>query len=674
MKQNKKEIKRLSFYIICLIGIALVIQLIYLQCLAPPQLGWWNYYAWRISKGDLLYKDIFCFLQPYYVWIMSFLYQFFGNKLFLYQVVGLVLRSLELTMVFFTLRRFTSDKISFFSTLFGLIITVSYLSDFPLDCNQLIRFYTVGSAFMLIQAISIQSIKKQYIFLALSGFFCGMFLMSKQTAIGLIFFASLGIFLLYFKREGLIAAIKKIAAFILGIVICSLPGYLYLFFTRSFSSYLWCMSNSVSVKGSFLGIFIRIWEYQVHLFEIAVALLLFLWILKVQEVQFKFQKIYTDIVLKEFLYLSVFLLILFRIQHIVEESRGYSISFSHELFLILMYIAYRFICRILNLSPKLKICFKKKLHKLKAKGYYDYLIILISVTFLIGFIIAIYKLDYNLKSDLYYTLGLFNIKRGLVNVIFWCMLLLVLLQTIQFISNQTILGGLTCYIMVAFSMCLCGLSLVSSVIEEIFMLPVAAVFISLLVNRKTDFKIYSNMFLGVIILLTLSITVIQKQVLPYSWHCWNCVGLGRNDISYIDSKVDGLQGYILDADTEKAYETIVDLINENTTSEDQVYEFPFITIFNVLTERSLGTYSPVHYFDVCPDNIAEKDAKSLRNDPPKMVIWCEFGDDLWNFHEDYFRDGNISGQQKIREFYNDCVQKNYKKLYEYQALSVWLLK
>ena len=99
MKQNKKEIKRLSFYIICLIGIALVIQLIYLQCLAPPQLGWWNYYAWRISKGDLLYKDIFCFLQPYYVWIMSFLYQFFGNKLFLYQVVGLVLRSLELTIL-----------------------------------------------------------------------------------------------------------------------------------------------------------------------------------------------------------------------------------------------------------------------------------------------------------------------------------------------------------------------------------------------------------------------------------------------------------------------------------------------------------------------------------------------------------------------------------------------
>ena len=206
------------------------------------------------------------------------------------------------------------------------------------------------------------------------------------------------------------------------------------------------------------------------------------------------------------------------------------------------------------------------------------------------------------------------------------------------------------------------------------MLPVAAIFITLIINQKACLKLYANAFIIITTIMLLTTTVIQKQVVPYSWHRWDCIGLGRNDVSYVKSEIDGLQGYVLDSDTEEAYKTIVDLINKNTTSSDTVYEFPFITIFNVLTERSLGTYSPVHYFDVCPDNIAERDAKTLKNDPPKMIIWCEFGDDLWNFHENYFRDGNVSGQQKIRDFYNGYVKKNYKKLYEYQSLSVWLLK
>lgn len=674
IENKRKELKKRSFYIICLVFIGVLIQLIYIQCLAPPQLGWWNYYAWRISKGDLLYKDIFCFLQPYYVWIMSFLYHLFGNKLFLYQIVGLILRSLEIIMIFLTVRRFTSDKISLFATIFGMMITVSYLSDFPLDCNQLIRFYTVASAFMLIQAINTDISKRQYLFLLLSGFFCGMFWMSKQTAIGLIIFAMIGIFLLFLKQKGTKCALKKLLIFISGILVCSVPGYAYLFKTKSFTSYVWCLRNSVSVKGSFWGIFTRIGKYQVHIFEICIALLIFIWILKLQEYNLKLTNIYIDSILKEFAYLFIVIFALFRIQHIVETSRGYSISFSYELLLILLYIGCRFVIRILESSNNLKSKVFNYISKIKSMKYYDFIIVTVGVILLVFIIGFVYHANYSIKEDLYYSLGLFNIKRGIVNIIFWCMLLVVILQTIQFINNIPILGGMQCYIMTAFSMCLCGLSLVSSVIEEIFMLPVATIFIVLIINRKAISKIYANVFVVGITIMLLITTVIQKQVVPYSWHCWNCIGLGRDNVSYVDSKIDGLQGYVLDSDTEEAFENIVKLIEKHTTSSDTVYEFPFITIFNVLTERSLGTYSPVHYFDVCPDVIAEKDAELLKENPPKMVIWCEFGDDLWNFHEDYFRDGNVSGQQKIRDFYNDYVQKNYKKLYEYQAISVWLLE
>ena len=55
-----------------------------------------------------------------------------------------------------------------------------------------------------------------------------------------------------------------------------------------------------------------------------------------------------------------------------------------------------------------------------------------------------------------------------------------------------------------------------------------------------------------------------------------------------------------------------------------------------------------------------------------MVIWCEFGDGLWDHHESYFRDGNPSGQRAIRDFYWNDVQQSYQQLYEYKSLSLWL--
>lgn len=302
-------------------------------------------------------------------------------------------------------------------------------------------------------------------------------------------------------------------------------------------------------------------------------------------------------------------------------------------------------------------------------------------------IVIIYNVNYQWKYQVYSQMSLFDLKRGLVNVIFWTMLLVVFSQIIQFIFKRKIYGGgVRGFVLNAFTMCLPCLSMISSVVEEIFMLPTATLFFAMIFNAilgnveredrslkyNTPYKMLAGLNVTGIIIICLMITVIEKQVLPYTWHRWDSIGLGRDDVCYVYSTVDGLEGYILDVETEIAYEKIVSLIEENTNADDIVYQFPNIPLFNVLTEREIGTYAPVHYFDVCPDEIAIADAKTLKENPPKMVIWCEFGDGLWDFHEAYFRDGHMSGQREIQNFYVNEVQQNYDKLYEYKTLSVWL--
>ena len=53
MKRLKIE-PQLCFLLVCFV----VLHIVYVQAVIPPQIGWWNYYAWRVNSGEILYKDI----------------------------------------------------------------------------------------------------------------------------------------------------------------------------------------------------------------------------------------------------------------------------------------------------------------------------------------------------------------------------------------------------------------------------------------------------------------------------------------------------------------------------------------------------------------------------------------------------------------------------------------
>ncbi len=104
---------------------------------------------------------------------------------------------------------------------------------------------------------------------------------------------------------------------------------------------------------------------------------------------------------------------------------------------------------------------------------------------------------------------------------------------------------------------------------------------------------------------------------------------------------------------------------DNTTPDDYVYTYPHIAMFNFVTGRLTPTFSPVAYFDVCPDSVAISDANILKQTPPKMMVYLSMPESV-SFHEHAFRNGNQSGQREIDKTVQDIVTRyHYKVLDRY---------
>jgi hypothetical protein len=182
------------------------------------------------------------------------------------------------------------------------------------------------------------------------------------------------------------------------------------------------------------------------------------------------------------------------------------------------------------------------------------------------------------------------------------------------------------------------------------------------------------------LLVTMSCLVVlfcvsgQIQI-PLSWWGWIEYRHSEN----VTSEIPALKGFELSAKTAGIYDKIYRDIMINTKSSDYVYTYPFIPLFNYVTERMQPTFSPVHYFDVCPDYIAVMDAERLLKNPPKMIIYMEIPPIPFKIHETLFRDGRPSGQRKLVAAVDEIVKKyNYRKIDTFKTpgwywnIYVWL--
>ena len=95
-----------------------------------------------------------------------------------------------------------------------------------------------------------------------------------------------------------------------------------------------------------------------------------------------------------------------------------------------------------------------------------------------------------------------------------------------------------------------------------------------------------------------------------------------------------------------------DIVN-NTSEQDEVFVFPHMLIFNVMSGRTNSNFVPVTWFDVCPDQYAISTAEWIERTRPKIIINMIISKLAIDVHEKLFRNGNKSGQREIMKVINE---------------------
>ncbi|MBI3654609.1 MAG: glycosyltransferase family 39 protein [Acidobacteria bacterium] len=176
--------------------------------------------------------------------------------------------------------------------------------------------------------------------------------------------------------------------------------------------------------------------------------------------------------------------------------------------------------------------------------------------------------------------------------------------------------------------------------------------------------------------LMIMMTVWSKLSRPYSW-----AGASEAAVQYATehSSLRELEGLNLSPATRNEVEHIVQLIKDNSTAEEAVFVYPHLPIFYVLAHRRPNTFAAVHFFDVCPDDIARQDARTLLAQPPAVIVDLEFSEAQIRDNEDLFRGGQRSGQRELIEAIHQLTA-NYTLLETYELaprknlLRVWAKK
>ena len=650
MKLNYRIFNEKIIYGIALIIIFTLYSLTYFRSVMMPQNGWWHYFAWRISEGDVLYKDIYLYIPPYFALLTSILYKFFTNNFFYYTIfVGYPVKLLCILTMYNAITKITKPLYAALSVLLGACFSSTYFMDVWYDYNPILMLPSLLSAHCIMNFYE----KKKLYYIFISGLLTGILLFSKQN-IGLAFcFAEILIILLSYYKEKNFAVIKTINLLLFGIVIGVMPGILYLLYYDIGNIFLNCINIAIAAKGGTIGLFS-------HLFNILSQKKL--WVIAI------FASIY-----------------IFYGKYIWEN---YCRNRYSKLVLVIFFISFMFF-----IFYKINIAFFYK-----AKNI---VLLLIICTFLIGLtqnsvltIIKKYKIfkfiifgsvcalllywsslnaDYHVY--IYSKYHILSIRRLLIGVFSYIFTIIWIRELFRyFVFHSKNLPILTFMTIVYTHFLVCIIS--ADQFEELFMIMYVPWGMAYLFNSFFPIKYFKENCLSFFVIIFVCTCITSKIVIPYDWQGWRSYPIQKEDV-YCNIK--GLNGYKLSSEVNNAFATTIELINKYTSSNDSVYQFANIPLFNVLTERKIPTYGVISWFDVLPDSIAISDAKKLRENNPKMIIWHNMSNEEWYLLEKVFRNGQKSGQREIKRFYDEVVLNKYKKLYSFDnnrdgKIEIFLLK
>lgn len=150
----------------------------------------------------------------------------------------------------------------------------------------------------------------------------------------------------------------------------------------------------------------------------------------------------------------------------------------------------------------------------------------------------------------------------------------------------------------------------------------------------------------------------RKYIESYSW--W---GLTQGSLIEHTEVVNVplLNGIRVRQMDKECYETVYSDVVNNTTEEDKIFTFPHCPIMYTITNRHSDTYTKVQWFDVSSTDSIHADMELLRNDMPKVIVYANVPDFVYEGHESSF---SAYQTREMREFIlNELVPEHYDLLH-----------
>lgn len=239
-----------------------VFSLTYVPAVIAPQVGWWQYFAWRMECGDVLYKDVYMFLPPYFVFLTDLLYKLFHEHFVLYTwLVGYPLKLATILLVYGVICRFAKPVYALVGVFTAYCISATYPMELGYDYNPVVTFPCVLVAYLLMRfyerLLSGQGVR----WLAFAvGVLFSIVMVLKHT-FGITFLIAFGVIscVIYYREyQGSAKTFLRQHALIgAGMLVGALPLIWYLTVHSCWTDFFRCLSGNANAKGSLLHMLFR---------------------------------------------------------------------------------------------------------------------------------------------------------------------------------------------------------------------------------------------------------------------------------------------------------------------------------------------------------------------------------------------------------------------------------
>lgn len=579
------------------IGLLVYYQSMYAFSFFPITEGWFSLYAKLVREGYIPHRDFSLLMPPLYTLHLAMIQSLFGESIWVLRVVGVGVTCGIGVTLWALISRFFSPWISAFAASVGIIYYQTGNAFIGYDFTQFLTLYLLLGGWLL--TVDLQWIKKAETspLWKRASFFAGMCLaaaiLTKQSNGGIAgFVLSVTYTFIVFRIQRPYSAIHSIASLGLGAICIFSPIVIWLAANGAFYDFIQqVFFSAMAAKGGGQKIFTG-WVFGV------------------------FNQDSYPAGVKALAKIMVNLTIL---------CAGPSIMLA---------VLFSYLRR--NQTLNISYLWGLKWTKLAAA--------LISLLGMIGIVIIVAE-SYSSTRPL--LTG--QLKEQAMLIYNMAILMSIHLYAIGFAIGLICLAFIPSERVASFVMLFAlGIGLTmgngsSAGLSEISAFVGLAITISFLMTIAMPAIVPSLIPVALSLLLT-SFLVDKKFSEPYSWWTVKAPAIRTDKCERGEGL---LKGLCVDSDNQNKINSLILEIEKNTNEADELYVFPHMPIFNLMSNRAPFDNMVVSWFDFTSVDRARHLITSLETRPPKAILIARLDESVFSTHEMLFNAGKASVQREI---------------------------